>query len=122
MMNKKITIRKSMALEAICKDACRQPLPTVEQELEFVNRFKNGDMDALQKLYDFNLRFVLAVAKQYLGNGKTLEEMIEAGNYGIELATVKYNPQSGVTFVFYMVSLIRKCIQRLFETREAMQR
>ena len=34
MMNKKITIRKSIALETVLKEATRQPLLTVEQEIE----------------------------------------------------------------------------------------
>lgn len=34
MMNKKITISKSIALEAVLKEAARQPLLTVEQEIE----------------------------------------------------------------------------------------
>lgn len=33
-MNKKITIRKSTALETILKEAAGQPLLTVEQEIE----------------------------------------------------------------------------------------
>lgn len=33
-MNKKITIRKSIALETVLKEATRQPLLTVEQEIE----------------------------------------------------------------------------------------
>ena len=33
-MNKKITIRKSTALETILKEAAGQPLLTVEQEVE----------------------------------------------------------------------------------------
>lgn len=121
-MNKKITTRKSMALDSICKDAYGQPLPTLEQELEYANHFKNGDMEALQKLYDCNHRFVLTVAKQYLGKGKTLEELIEAGNNGIELAATTYNQQCGATFIYYMVSLIRWCIQQLFETTEAIRK
>lgn len=121
-MNKKITIRKSIALETISKEAYGQPVLTIEQELELANRFKNGDMEALQKLYDFNLRFVLAAAKQYLDKGKTLEELIETGKDGIEIAAATYNRQCGVTFIFYMVSLIRKCILRLFKTSEAIQK
>lgn len=112
-MNKKITTRESRALEALCKDAYGRPLLTMEQQLEFANRFKNGDMEALQKLYYFNLRFVLVVAKKYLDKGKTLEELIVAGKYGIEVAAVRYNKQRGVTFLFYMVWVIRKCVQKL---------
>lgn len=121
-MNKKITIRKNMTLETISKEAYGQPVLTIEQELELADRFKNGDMEALQKLYDFNLRFVVTAAKQYLDKGKTLEELIEAGKDGIEIAAATYNRQCGVTFIFYMVSLIRKCILRLFKTSDAIKK
>lgn len=46
-MNKNNTIRKSMSLEAIFKDAAEKSLLTNEQEVELASRIKQGDEQAL---------------------------------------------------------------------------
>ena len=45
-----------------------------------------------EKLIQMNLKGVVKVAKNYLGNGLTLEELIAAGNEGLIRAFDKYNP------------------------------
>lgn len=46
------------------------------------------------KLIEMNLKCVIKVAKRYLGNGLTLDELICAGNEGLCKAWEKYNPDS----------------------------
>lgn len=46
------------------------------------------------KLIEMNLKCVIKVAKRYLGNGLTLDELICAGNEGLCKAWDKYNPDS----------------------------
>ena len=40
---------------------------TVEEENELCRRIKEGDNEALNKLVESNLRFVVSVARQYRG-------------------------------------------------------
>lgn len=47
-----------------------------------------------EKLIEMNLKCVIKVAKRYLGNGLTLDELICAGNEGLCKAWDKYNPDS----------------------------
>lgn len=115
-MNNNITIRKSLSLEAVFKYAAEKPLLTNEQEVELASRIKQGDEQALKELYSCNLRFVVSVAKQYLDRGKTLEELIEAGNKGLEFAARKYDPQRGFKFISYAVWFIRSSILALLAT------
>lgn len=44
------------------------------------------------KLIEMNLKGVIKVAKGYLGNGLTLDELISAGNEGLIKAYERYNP------------------------------
>ena len=115
-MKKKITNRVSLPVESLLKEATEQPLLTVEQEVELANRIKQGDDEALMDLYNCNLRFVVSVAKQYQDRGKSMEELIEVGNKGLELASKKFDPQRGFKFIAYAVWFIRASILAFLET------
>ena len=115
-MKKKITNRVSLPVESLLKEATEQTLLTVEQEVELANRIKQGDDEALMDLYNCNLRFVVSVAKQYQDRGKSMEELIEVGNKGLELAAKKFDPQRGFKFIAYAVWFIRASILAFLET------
>lgn len=110
MMNKNITIRKSQSVESFLEEVTEQPLLTIEQEVALANRIRQGDNEALTELYNCNLRFVVSVAKQYKDRGKSLEELIEVGNIGLELAARKFDPKRGFKFISYAVWFIRASI------------
>ena len=112
-MNKNITIHKNQSVESLLKEAAEQPLLTIEQEVEIANRIKQGDKGALTELHSCNLRFVVSVAKQYQNRGKSMEELIKAGNKGLELAAKKFDPQRGFKFIAYAVWFIRASILAL---------
>ena len=109
-MSKNITPRDSQSLESILNDVTKLPLLTLEQELLLVNRIRQGDEEAVQELYNCNLRFVVSVAKQYLNKGLSLEELIKAGNKGLEMAARKFDPTRGFKFIAYAIWFIRQCI------------
>ena len=115
-MNKNITNFVSQPVESFIKEASVYPLLTVEQVNELVERIKQGDEEAILDLYDCNLRFVVSVAKQYQNRGKSMEELIGAGNKGLELAVRRFDPQRGFKFMAYAVWFIRASILELLET------
>lgn len=115
-MNKNITNFVSQPVESFIKEASVYPLLTVEQENELVERIKQGDEEAILDLYDCNLSFVVSVAKQYQNRGKSMEELIGAGNKGLELAVRRFDPQRGFKFIAYAVWFIRASILALLET------
>ena len=114
-MNKKITNRMSQSLDSYLVEVNKHPLQTVEEQTELVHRIKEGDEEALAQLIAGNLRFVVCVAKQYQNRGKSMEELIEAGNKGLELAAKKFNPQRGFKFIAYAVWFIRASILAFLE-------
>ena len=115
-MNKKITNRVCQSLDSYLVEVNKHPLQTVEEQTEFAHRIKGGDDEALAQLIAGNLRFVVSVAKQYQNRGKSMEELIEAGNKGLELAAKKFDPQRGFKFIAYAVWFIRTSILAFLET------
>ena len=115
-MNKNITIRKSQSVDSFLQDASKHPLLTIEEEVMLAKRVQQGDENAMKRLYEANLRFVVSVAKQYQNRGKSMEELIEAGNKGLELAARRFDPQRGFKFIAYAVWFIRASILAFLET------
>ena len=115
-MKKNITNRISQSLDSYIVEVNKHPLQTVEEQTELAHRIKEGDEEALAQLITGNLRFVVSVAKQYQHRGKSMEDLIEAGNKGLELAAKKFNPQRGFKFIAYAVWFIRASILAFLET------
>ena len=109
-MDKNITIRNSQSAESILNEVSKQPQLTIGQEVELANKIKQGDEGVLQQVTTSNLRFVVSVAKRYQNRGLTLEELILAGNKGLEVAARKFDPQFGFKFISYAVWYIRTSI------------
>lgn len=119
-MKKNITIRKSQSVDSFLQDASKHPLLTIEEEVMLAKRVQQGDEDAMKRLYEANFRFVVSVAKQYQNRGKSMEELIEAGNKGRELAARRFDPQRGFKFIAYAVWFIRASILAFLETSTCM--
>jgi RNA polymerase primary sigma factor len=92
------------------KKVSKIPLLKPEEEKELARRAKEGDKEAYRKLVESNLRFVISIAKQYLGYGLRLSELIAAGNYGLMEAAKRFDPDKGVKFISYAVWWIRQAI------------
>lgn len=94
------------------KKVAKIPLLTPEEEKEIARRAKEGDQEAFRKLVESNLRFVINIAKQYLGYGLPLSELIAAGNHGLIEAAKRFDPDRGVKFISYAVWWIRQAIMQ----------
>ncbi len=94
------------------KKVAKIPLLKPEEERELAKRAKEGDQEAYRKLVESNLRFVISIAKQYLGYGLPLSELIAAGNHGLMEAAKRFDPDKGVKFISYAVWWVRQAIMQ----------
>lgn len=92
------------------KDVSKFPLLTVEEEQELSRRASRGDHEAIQRLVQSNLRFVIKVAKRYQAAGLPLLDLINEGNVGLIEAANRFDPNRGVRFTSYAVWWIRQAI------------
>ena len=100
------------SLDAFLKSISKIPLLTREEEIELAKRAKRGDKEALKKLVESNLRFVVSVAKKYLGCGLPLHDLIAEGILGLIEAARRFDPDKGVKFISYAVWWIRQSIMQ----------
>tara|TARA_R110000868_G_scaffold252280_2_gene508930 strand:+ start:819 stop:1664 length:846 start_codon:yes stop_codon:yes gene_type:complete len=85
-------------------------LLTKAEEKELAILIKCGDSDAMEKLVNSNLKFVVSIAKEYQGNGVPLPDLISEGNYGLIKAAMKFDPDRGFKFISYAVWWVRQSI------------
>lgn len=87
-------------------------LLTAEEEIRLTKAVqdKGADCDELKKLCEVYGNFVASVAKEYLNNGLSLDELVEAGKTGIAKAALKYDNSRGFRFISYAVWWIRESI------------
>ena len=57
-----------------------------------------------------NRQYVEAVAKQYLNQGLTIEQLIEEGNKGLVAAAERYDASKGCKFISYAIWWVRMSI------------
>jgi RNA polymerase nonessential primary-like sigma factor len=100
------------ALQAYLRDIRRTPLLTPQQEFDTAVAARAGDFGARQAMIEHNLRLVVSIAKNYLGRGLPMSDLIEEGNLGLMHAISKFEPERGFRFSTYSSWWIRQSIER----------
>jgi RNA polymerase nonessential primary-like sigma factor len=99
-------------LQLYLRDIRRAPLFTPEEEFLTATRARQGDFDARQAMIERNLRLVVSIAKNYLGRGLPMSDLIEEGNLGLMHAIAKFEPERGFRFSTYASWWVRQSIER----------
>ncbi len=97
-------------LKLYLKEIAKIPQITPDEEKELGRRIQQGDEEALRKLVEANLRFVIKIAKKYRGMGVPFVDLINEGNLGLIEAAKRFDPDKGVKFTSYAVWWIRQAI------------
>jgi RNA polymerase primary sigma factor len=100
----------SDALQAYLRAISKLPRLTPDQERELGQRIRQGDEEALRRLVEGNLRFVVSYAKRYRGLGVPFLDLIHEGNLGLMEAARRFDPSRNVKFITYAVWWIRQAI------------
>lgn len=84
------------------------PMLTAEEEKDCAERFQSqGDLEAARKMVLAHLRYVVRVAKGYVGYGLPLGDLIQEGNLGLMKAVKRFDPSVGVRLVSFAVHWIK---------------
>ncbi len=102
--------RSQRMLDQYLQEIGQIPLLTAEDEVDLARRIKADDDEALQQMVRANLRFVVSVAKKYQGQGLSLSDLINEGNYGLIKAARRFDETRGFKFISYAVWWIRQAI------------
>ncbi|MGE5814764.1 MAG: sigma-70 family RNA polymerase sigma factor, partial [Acidobacteriota bacterium] len=111
-MARRPDLQEDEALRAYLRQIARSPRLTPEAEQELGRRIKANplDEDALRRLVEGNLRFVVHYAKRYRGYGVPFLDLIHEANLGLIEAARRFDPGRKVKFITYAVWWVRQAI------------
>jgi RNA polymerase primary sigma factor len=101
---------ESALLKRYLREISRFSLLTPDEEKVLGARIQAGDKEAIQRLVEGNLRFVVSFSKKYRGWGLSFQDLINEGNIGLIEAAKRFDPTKGVKFITYAVWWIRQAI------------
>lgn len=98
------------SLNMFMEEMSEIPLLTREDEVRLGRAAQAGDERAARDLAAANLRFAVSIAREYLGYGIPLKDLIQEANMGLVRAAAKFDPDHGVRFCTYAVHWVRAMI------------
>jgi RNA polymerase primary sigma factor len=114
---KKIKITESItsrdeSLTKFLRETSKYPLLLASEEIALLQKAKQGDTKAKDKLILSNVRFLVSVAKRYLFTGLPLMDLISEGQFGLIDAVNRFDETRGFKLITFAVWHIRQHIHR----------
>jgi RNA polymerase primary sigma factor len=101
------------SLNAYIRDIAKFKPLSAEGEKELGRKIQAGGQEAVEavkKLVEANLRFVVHYAKRYRGLGMSYMDLIHEGTLGLMEAAKRFDPERNVKFISYAVWWVRQAI------------
>jgi RNA polymerase primary sigma factor len=102
--------QSSETLKRYLQEISRIPPIDANTEKQLGALAQAGDREAVKRLVESNLRFVVSFAKRYRGCGLSFLDLINEGNLGLMEAAKRFDPAKDVRFLTYAVWWIRQSI------------
>ena len=82
------------SLDAYIDRVSQIPVLSKEDEVALATRFRaEADLDAARQLVLSHLRFVVHIARGYLGYGLPMGDLVQEGNVGLMKAVKRFDPE-----------------------------
>jgi RNA polymerase primary sigma factor len=98
------------SLNAYIREIAKFKPLSADEEKVLGRRIQQGDQEALQRLVEANLRFVVSYSKRYRGLGMSFIDLIHEGTLGLMEAAKRFDPERNVKFISYAVWWVRQAI------------
>jgi RNA polymerase sigma-32 factor len=96
------------SFDAYVERVNRIPVLDRTRERELALRFRrDNDLEAARTLVVSHLRFVVHIARGYVGYGLPVSDLVQEGNVGLMKAVKRFDPAIGVRLVSFAVHWIR---------------
>lgn len=111
MRHPKPTTRPSAALDLYLGEIQSGDLLTAAEEAALARAIAAGDEAARARMIGANLRLVVRIARDYLGRGLALDDLIGEGNLGLIRAAEEFDADFGTRFSTYASYWIKQAIR-----------
>jgi RNA polymerase sigma-32 factor len=96
------------SLDAYIQAVNAIPVMNQPEEQRLARRLReHDDLDAARELVLSHLRFVVHIARGYMGYGLPLGDLVQEGNVGLMKAVKRFDPDVGVRLISFAVHWIR---------------
>jgi len=96
------------SLDSYIERISQIPVLTKDEEIALATRFRSeNDLGAARHMVLSHLRFVVHIARGYLGYGLPMGDLVQEGNVGLMKAVKRFDPTVGVRLVSFAVHWIR---------------
>jgi RNA polymerase primary sigma factor len=99
------------SLQVYLREIRDESLLNAAEEHALADAIARGDKDARTRMIQANLRLVVKIAREYVGRGMVLEDLIGEGNLGLIRATEEFEPRFGTRFSTYASYWIKQAIR-----------
>ncbi|HPB18339.1 MAG TPA: RNA polymerase sigma factor RpoD/SigA [Candidatus Cloacimonas sp.] len=107
-MSQKDSVFTDKALQNYLNEISKFKTLSRKEEHDLAIKAKNGDIEAMNKLIQANLKFVVKIASRYQNRGLSLSELISEGNIGLIKAIEKFDPDKDIKLISYAIWWIKQ--------------
>ncbi|MBF0610653.1 MAG: RNA polymerase factor sigma-32 [Magnetococcales bacterium] len=110
-MSQSLVVSHGLEFQTFLEQVNAAPILSVEEEQDLAWRFRrHQDLQAAHNLVCSHLRLVVKTAREYLGYGFPLPDLVQEGSLGLMLAVKRFDPERSARLSTYALAWIRATI------------